>query len=231
MGWLSKLFDRPEPAVRVAEPPSAPPHQWTIPDRMPIYVPPPPPIVVDPAWVRYMPTLRPEGFMRVVGESHRQDALRRALAGVGLDRLVTAQLARDRGNPHHGGAVAVYVGGDHVGYLSRDDLGYEGQALYKALARLAEQGVPATCWAQLTGGTPDKPSVGIYLFTNGMDQPDRPYPFPLTIPPGGFATVRGTKQHQELLARVLGRQQEALVGSGWRLPTWIRPVRRLVARC
>jgi hypothetical protein len=45
-----------------------------------------------------------------------------------------------------------------------------------------------------------------------MDQPDRPYPFPLTIPPGGFATVRGTKQHQELLARVLGRQQEALVG-------------------
>ena len=81
-----------------------------------------------------------------------------------------AQLVRDRTNPHHGGAVAVFVGTDHVGYISRNDLGYEGQSLYKALARLAECGSPATCWARVNGGTPDKPAIGISLFTGGYER-------------------------------------------------------------
>jgi hypothetical protein len=127
--------------------------------------------------------------------------------------LVLAQLVRDRTNPHDSGAVAVFVGCDHVGYLSRDDLGYEGQALYKALARLGERDVPATCWARMNGGSPDKPSIGISLFTSGYDRPDRPYPFTLTVPPDSFATVLGAEGHQELLSRLLGRHDETLVAA------------------
>jgi hypothetical protein len=151
--------------------------------------------------------------MRVVGESYRQDALRRVLAGAGLDRLVLAQLVRDRTNPHHGGAVAVFVGTDHVGYISRDDLGYEGQSLYKALARLAERSSPATCWARVNGGTPDKPSIGISLFSSGYERPDKPYPFPVTVPPDSFATVLGVEVHQDLLARLLNRREEAILSA------------------
>jgi hypothetical protein len=149
--------------------------------------------------------------MRVVGESYRQDALQRVLAGAGPHRLVMAQLVRDRTNPHHGGAVAVFVGTDHVGYLSRNDLGYEGQSLYRALARLAERGLPATCWARVNGGTSDKSSIGISLFTGGRERPDKPYPFPVTVPPDTFTTVLGVEAHQDLLARLLNRQEEILL--------------------
>jgi hypothetical protein len=127
--------------------------------------------------------------------------------------LVLAQLVRDRTNPHDPGAVAVFVGRDLVGYISRDDLGYEGQALYKALARLGERGMPATCWARLNGGRPDKPFIGISLLTSGYDRPDRPYPFTLTVPPDSFATVLGAEGCQDLLSRLLGRHDETLVAA------------------
>lgn len=149
--------------------------------------------------------------MQVVGESYRQDALRRILAEAGPYRLVMAQLVRDRGNPHHGGAVAVFVGPDHVGSISRNDLGYEGQSLYQGLARLANRGLPATCWARVNGGTPDKPSIGISLFTGGRERPDKPYPFAITVPPGSFATILGAEAHQDLLARLLNRHDETLL--------------------
>jgi hypothetical protein len=149
--------------------------------------------------------------MQVVGESYRQDALQRVLAGTRSHRLVMAQLVRDRANPHHRGAVAVFVGPDHVGYIGRNDLGYEGQSLYRALARLSERDLPATCWARVIGGTPDKPSIGISLFTAGRERPDTPYPFPVTVPPDSFATVLGVEAHQDLLARLLDRHDEKLL--------------------
>jgi hypothetical protein len=151
--------------------------------------------------------------LRVVGESFRQDALRRVLTATGSHRLVLAQLVRDQANPYDSGAAAVFVRLDHVGYISRDDLGYEGQALYKALARLDRRGVPATCWAHLNGGSADKPSIGIHLFTGGYERPDEPYPFTLTVPPDSFATVLGVEKHQDLLTRLLGSREETLVAA------------------
>jgi hypothetical protein len=210
MGWLKKLLGRPDVPGHELDPtrprpqksPAGQPHHPDLPDQP-----------VDPSWATTAPTLRPEGHLRVVGESYRQDALRRVLAGVGPYRLVMAQLVRDRTNPHHGGAVAVFVGTDHVGYISRNDLGYEGQSLYKALARLAQSNSPATCWARVNGGTPDKPSIGISLFTGGLERPDKPYPFPVTVPPDSFATVLGVEAHQDLLARLLDRRDEAILSA------------------
>lgn len=147
----------------------------------------------------------------MVGESHRQPALRRHLEN-SPERLVVAQLVRDRGNPHDAGAVAVFVGSDHVGYIPRRDLGSEGQTLYRALARLAGHGVPATCWARLNGGEPGKPSVGISLFTGFCEKPDRPYPFPITVPPDETARVLGTDGHEALVSRLIGRGEQAVTG-------------------
>jgi hypothetical protein len=150
--------------------------------------------------------------MRVVGESYRQSALQRILTEAGPHRLVLAQLIRDRANPHHSGAVAVFVGTNHVGYISRNDLGYDGQALYKALARLSQRDIPATCWAHVNGGTPDRPFIGIHLLTSGYQRPDQPYPFMVTVPPDSFANVLGVEDHQDLLGRLLGQRDEALTG-------------------
>lgn len=150
--------------------------------------------------------------MRVVGESYRQDALHEVLANAPR-RLVLAQLVRDRANPHHAGAVAVFVGRSHVGYLGREDLEMGGQAIYKALARLERAGQPATCWGHLNGGVPGKLSLGIHLLTGGYDRPDEPFAFPVTVPPDSFATVLGTESHQDLLRATLGAREEVLVSA------------------
>ena len=202
MGWLRKLL-----SIDVGEtkpPPGRPQVEYT---------PAGPAKPVSPDWMRTTPTLRPEGYSAVVGESYRQDALRRHLAAAGPCRLVVAQLVRDPHNPVHSGAVAVFVGSDPVGYIPRDALeDYGGMALYKALARLDRQGMPATCWARLNGGTPGKPSLGINLFTGGVDKPDEPYPFLLTVPPDRWAKLAGVDEHPDLFGRLLGAQRdEALV--------------------
>ncbi len=178
------------------------------------YTPTPPPSdeVVAPTWTLSSPTLRPEGYSRVVGESHRQEALHRHLDLAQPHGYVLAQLIRDRRNHYDSGAVAVFLGSDHVGYIPREELGYEGQPLYKALARLNRRGAPATAWARLTGGTPDKPTVGITLFTSCLGTSDEPYPFTLTVPPGMFARLLGAEDQQELLATHLGQREEILLG-------------------
>jgi len=65
----------------------------------------------------------------------------------------------------------------------------------------------------VNGGTPDKPSMGISLFTSGYERPDKPYPFPVTVPPDSFATVLGVEAHQDLLARLLNRREEAMLSA------------------
>jgi hypothetical protein len=65
----------------------------------------------------------------------------------------------------------------------------------------------------VNGGTRDKPSIGISLFTGGRERPDKPYPFPVTVPPDTFATVLGVEAHQDLLTRLLNRREEILLGA------------------
>jgi hypothetical protein len=119
------------------------------------YVPAGPEWPVAPDWTLTTPTLRPEGYARVAGESFRQDALRTHLVAAAPHRLVIAQLVRDRHNPHDSAAVAVFIGSDLVGYIPRAELGHEAQSLYKALARLARRDAPAA-WAFAAVGRSDR---------------------------------------------------------------------------
>ena len=189
MGWLRKLL-----SIDVGEtkrPPGQPQVEYT---------PAGPAKPVSPDWMRTTPMLRSEGYSAVVGESYWQDALRQHLAAAGPCRLVVAQLVRDRDNPVHSGAVAVFVGSDPVGYIPRNALeDYGGVALYKRLASLDRQGHASDLLGAFNGGSPGKPSVGINLFTGGVDKPDEPYPFSLTVPPDRWAKLAGADEHPDLL--------------------------------
>src|SRR5512135_548919 len=156
MGWLKDLLSGDRVAQEKGPTPRAP-----VPRAE--HVPLPPRLVVAPSWALTSPALRPDGHSRVAGESYRQDALRRHLHAARPHRYVVAQLVRDPKNPHDRGAVAVFVGADHVGFVPRADLDDMGPSLSDALSRLARRRVPATCWARLNGGTADKPSIGITL--------------------------------------------------------------------
>jgi len=60
----------------------------------------------------------------VVGESYREDALWRLVGGTrqeGVRVECVAQLIPEPENPHDGNAIAVFIEGEHVGYLSRSD--------------------------------------------------------------------------------------------------------------
>jgi len=60
----------------------------------------------------------------VVGESYREDALWRLVGGTrqeGVRVECVAQLIPEPENLHDGNAIAVFIEGEHVGYLSRSD--------------------------------------------------------------------------------------------------------------
>lgn len=108
-----------------------------------------------------------EFSQEIVGESHYQDVLSEIarLLPVGW-RHVTAQVALDDGNPHDPRAVAVRIGGLLVGYLSRDDA-----RLFRSEARRRNWPLPSlTCAAALYGGSPGKPSYGVWLDLPNLDQ-------------------------------------------------------------
>lgn len=82
----------------------------------------------------------------VVGVSHRQDVLERALNESGA--VVDAVLAPDDANPHDPNAVRVDINGRLCGYLSR-----ENARLYRAnLAAAGEPALVVRCKARIVGG-------------------------------------------------------------------------------
>ncbi|RDI76060.1 hypothetical protein Gocc_0479 [Gaiella occulta] len=127
-------------------------------------------------------TVHAGGLVEVVGESHRQDVLKR-LAGrtVGsatfLDdlsgrarkiaeekrdgRWFRAALIHEKANEYDLNAISVWADGvGLVGYLSRDDAA-EYQPMFAALRRHGCE--TASCPAFLIGGEPGKPSYGVML--------------------------------------------------------------------
>lgn len=97
--------------------------------------------------------------LEVKGESFHQESLRRIVAKLG--REVPAVLLPEPENKFDRNAVSVWVGGQLVGHLSRDDA-----PLYQpALARLMkEEGTPIAVKGRIFGGERDKPSLGIWLY-------------------------------------------------------------------
>jgi hypothetical protein len=123
--------------------------------------------------------LHAEDLVEVVGESYRQDVLRRVVTGdsspyvddlSGRARKIAeteqrrwfrAALVCEPDNEYDRNAVAVYADGvGRIGYLSRDDAA-DYQPVFRALrSRGCSTGsVPAF----LIGGEPGKPSLGVLL--------------------------------------------------------------------
>ena len=87
---------------------------------------------------------------RVVGVSRYADAVERCFEGQ------NAELVRDPGNIHDRNAIEVCVGGQQTGFISR----YEAETLAPAM----DGGDKVEAFVdQITGGTYDKPSIGIIL--------------------------------------------------------------------
>lgn len=101
--------------------------------------------------------------MGIVGESHRQTALRDLSAGRRRrDEPVhfLVALIPEPTNPYDANAIRVDIlRGHQVGYLSREDA-----AAYRlALTAVTAAGKLGVCRAKLIGGTAGKPSIGVVI--------------------------------------------------------------------
>jgi hypothetical protein len=104
------------------------------------------------------------GFMRVVGESHYQAALRRLQGscrpGAEGRPSFPVTLIHEPDNPYDEHAVGVMSAVGRVGYLPREDARRYGPTL-QALQREGYAG--ASCRALLNSGKRDRPSFGVTL--------------------------------------------------------------------
>ncbi|WP_431879962.1 DUF4236 domain-containing protein [Amycolatopsis sacchari] len=151
--------------------------------------------------------LSAQGRVSVVGESHYQEALRRAVGGAAAGTEperhlpVVATLVPEPENRHDPCAVRVDVvtgaGTATVGYLSRSD----ARAYQPPLLTMLRQGRIGTCPAKVTGGAAGR-SYGIYLHLadpqalllhNLVDDAD-------LLEPARLVTVIREEDHQETLA-------------------------------
>lgn len=113
----------------------------------------------------------------IVGESHRQEALA-AIAGPktdqGVEITVDATIQRDLHNANDPNAIAVRIGGRHVGYVPRDDAAELADLLHqKGLdrAQIRTSAIITGGWRRMKGGKLDEGSFGVRL--------DVSYPFTL----------------------------------------------------
>jgi hypothetical protein len=110
--------------------------------------------------IRSLPGDHPR-FVGVVGESHYQDPLRTML---GSGKSIRVTVEGEPANAHDKNAVRIANdAGETIGYLAKGQY-----TLLKKIARVA----PVTCSAELRGGTPDKPSIGIVLDLGDSFAPD-----------------------------------------------------------
>lgn len=92
--------------------------------------------------------------MEIVGESHYQRALRQ-IAGPGdVRQYCDAELIPEDDNQHDDKAVAVFIEGELVGYLSRSNA--------RAFRR-RYRGVIGHCEAVVVGGGKGKKNLGVWL--------------------------------------------------------------------
>lgn len=109
-------------------------------------------------------TLCEDGYCAVVGESHYQEALRSTsrICSVGPEGrpTFTAALVPEPENPYDSNAIAVYAPEGKLGYFSRESA-IDYRRLFTEVTRLGNHG--GACDAYLTGGTADKPSLGVVL--------------------------------------------------------------------
>jgi hypothetical protein len=108
--------------------------------------------------------MAPRGYIGVVGESHYQDALKNLMATAQPSRIVTVGVAREIDNPFDPKAIRVFdpATGNTLGYLPRGTTGFVKLLREHSIERHAE----------LTGGTTQKPSIGLVLYLHGEQVDD-----------------------------------------------------------
>jgi hypothetical protein len=99
-------------------------------------------------------------FVEVVGESYRQDVLKKCLNESGRERLLDLILVPEPENPSDANAVAILtLGNQLIGYLKRE----VAPRYQPTLIELQRRGLTTTCSGKLVGGESDKPSIGVWL--------------------------------------------------------------------
>ncbi|CAB4220275.1 HIRAN domain containing protein [uncultured Caudovirales phage] len=102
------------------------------------------------------------GFIEVVGESHYQQAIKRAQGSAklsdGYERFM-AGLEPEPTNPHDSNAVRVHFRGETLGYLTKAD----AKKFLRTHSGAIGENRPIVCEGLLTGGTKGKPTIGVML--------------------------------------------------------------------
>jgi hypothetical protein len=93
----------------------------------------------------------------VHGESFHRDYIEMLLSKYGRGKFVTVLVAEPE-NPYDPNAVAVFVDGGLVGRLPRE----VAPDWHPAVAAAAAEGFVVAGTGAIFGGTPDKPSLGIW---------------------------------------------------------------------
>lgn len=190
--WLTRTGLRRGASVATGTP------SWTPPPPSPPPPPPPPPTDDPPP----PPTddvviLEGNEILGAVGESHYQDALARLCGGRTTDGHfldVIAILVPEPQNQYDPNAVAVVVGGLHVGYLSRE---LAARCHEPIARRMQAEGRAVGCRAQIRGGWNrgggDVGSFGIELYFSPR-RIDREQIAPVSLTPDAEAAVVGARQ-------------------------------------
>jgi hypothetical protein len=117
----------------------------------------------NPEAIRLRPTVG--GFVSAVGEAAYLDDLKEVLRGTPEHKgryETIATLSPEPSNQHDPNAIKVLIGNKTVGYLSRADAKTFRKSHNAGIA--SEQAI--RCKARLTGGTADKPNIGVLLDFN-----------------------------------------------------------------
>ena len=216
MGILQRLTGRtaavsPRPA---ALPAATPPLTWQrsttlrapgqTRDREVVHTAAGPAVVVAGHWWTTTPRLVCRGTTYVAGAQQRAPAVTEAQRRYGS--VVLAQLVADPGNPHHAGAVAVWVGDLHVGYVRRDVLSDSG---VRTLRRLLDREPPVTVWARIERVVNDAGDyLGVTLLHALVVGVSQAWPFPVAFPPVAYAKVLGEPAAQAALLLRLSSSSE-----------------------
>lgn len=151
MNWLRRLFGLRAPAS--APPPGAglEPPPWHPPEAETVVAP------IGPDVSLTVTTTVTGHTLEVVGESHHQEALQQLKASRpdAAHPVFTASLFPDQRFQEESVGVFIEPVG-RVGYLS-------SYVAFRYRALVLQHPGPTTCPARLTGGTPDKPSIGVLL--------------------------------------------------------------------
>lgn len=146
------------------------------------------------------------GPLEVVGEAYRPEAFHRLFRGLplrspdGAELSLPAALVPDPTNPYDHSAVAVWVGGQHLGYMDRTT----AKRWHRPLRALMDRGehlvVPCRVWAADRGGR-IAARVTVYLpAVDGLDPsnglPAEPFE---VLPVGPAMQVTGEDQHMDVL--------------------------------